>query len=177
MKRFFSLIPIMYAAKEKYGRYFLLYLFSKLMMEILRSVGLFFLISLSIGLIIKLVGILTKLPIKTPEVWKWTEYAPINQYFIFFLILSFAIIPIIEEVFFRGFLYNSLKIHMPMILATVLQAAVFALAHPYDLMNRLTTFLIGIGLVIIYERRKNLFSPILVHCMINCTWVLRIVLK
>ena len=97
---------------------------SRLMREILRSLGLFFLISLSIGLVIKLMEILIKLPIKAPEVWKWTEYAPINQYFIFFLFLSFAIIPIIEEVFFRGFLYNSLKIYMPMVLATILQATV-----------------------------------------------------
>ena len=151
--------------------------FSKFPGEILRSLGFLFVMSLSIGLVIKLVGILAKSPIKASEFWKWTEYAPINQYFVFFLLLSFTIAPIIEEVFFRGFLYNALKIHMPMVLATVLQAAVFALVHPYDLMHRLSTFLIGIGLVIVYERRKNLVSPILVHCMINFTWALRIVLK
>ena len=83
--------------------------FPKLMKEIIRSIGFFFLLSLSIGLVIKLFGILARLPVKAPEVWKWTEYAQINQYFIFFLFVSFAIIPIIEEVFFRGFLYNALK--------------------------------------------------------------------
>ncbi|MBW1780963.1 MAG: CPBP family intramembrane metalloprotease [Deltaproteobacteria bacterium] len=151
--------------------------FSKLIKEMLTSIWLFFLISLSIGLAIGLVGILTKLPIKAPEVWKWAEHAPLNQYFIFFLFLAFAVIPVIEEVFFRGFLYNAFKTYMPIALAAVLQAIVFALVHPYDLMNRLCTFLTAIGLVIVYERRKSLVSPILVHCMINFIWVLGIVSK
>lgn len=151
--------------------------FRKLLSEVPRSFGFFFVLSLPIGLVIMLIGTLTKLPVKSPELWMWSEYEPINAYFVFFLILTITILPIIEEVFFRGFLYNALKNHMPIVLASVLQATVFAFAHPYDLMNRLSTFLIGIGLVIVYERRKNLVSPILVHCMINFGWALRFFVK
>ena len=123
------------------------------------------------------IEIMTKFPLEPPKVWKLAEYAPKNLYFMLFLAFCVTFGPIVEEIFFRGFLYNALKIHFPVIFAAIVQATVFALVHPYDLMNRLSTFLIGIGLIIVYERRKNLVSPILVHCMMNFTFILRILLK
>ena len=151
--------------------------FSKLLKEFFRSIGYFFIIVLSIGLIMKLIEIMTKSPMEPPEAWKWAEYAPKNFYFMLFLIFCFTFAPIVEEIFFRGFLYNALKIHFPVIFAAIVQATIFAFIHPYDLMNRLNVFLIGIGLVIVYEKRKNLISPIIVHSMFNFSWALIILLK
>jgi hypothetical protein len=74
---------------------------------------------------------------------------------------------VVEEFFFRAFLYNALRSRMNVSLAVVLQALVFTAVHIYPLYYSMLIFLIGIALALVYERRKNLLSPILVHALIN----------
>ena len=170
----FLVFPYYICKKRKIWPLFPAISFSKLLKEFLRSIGYIFLMALSIGSIMKLIEIITKSPINSPLIWKWAEYAPKNFYFILFLITCFTFVPIIEEIFFRGFLYNALKTHLPSIFAAIIQATIFAMVHPYDLMNRLKIFLTGIALIIVYEKRKTLMSPIIVHGMLNFFWVLKI---
>jgi hypothetical protein len=80
-----------------------------------------------------------------------------------FLTLLFTLVPVAEELFFRGFLYNALKSRMPVFIAVIVQAIAFAIVHPYSLGERIFVFLLGIGLAIVYEKRKSLIAPIFVH--------------
>jgi membrane protease YdiL (CAAX protease family) len=84
-----------------------------------------------------------------------------------FLTLLFTLVPVAEELFFRGFLYNALKSRMPVFIAVIVQAIAFAIVHPYSLGERIFVFLLGIGLAIVYEKRKSLIAPIFVHGVKN----------
>jgi membrane protease YdiL (CAAX protease family) len=88
-----------------------------------------------------------------------------------FLILVFAIAPVAEEVFFRGMFYNFLRERLHLVVAILIQAVVFALMHPFDLAQRGVVSIIGIGLGVIYEWRKTLLSPMLLHALQNAFWV------
>lgn len=83
------------------------------------------------------------------------------------VILAGLAAPPIEEIFFRGMLYNALRRRLHMVLAAPLQAVVFSLFHPFGLADRAVILLIGIVLAVFYEWRKTLLAPMLLHFMIN----------
>jgi membrane protease YdiL (CAAX protease family) len=60
-----------------------------------------------------------------------------------FLLMSFTLIPVAEEVFFRGFVYNAANQHWRRG-ALLLQALLFAIAHPYSLPQRVVIFATGL---------------------------------
>jgi membrane protease YdiL (CAAX protease family) len=95
------------------------------------------------------------------------QHATESSLFFFLFVLGFTFIPVVEEVFFRGFIYNAFKSRMPIALAAILQSVVFTYGHPYNSLGKIRIFLIGIAFVIIYEKRKNLLSPIFVHGIMN----------
>ncbi|MBI5025714.1 MAG: CPBP family intramembrane metalloprotease [Nitrospirae bacterium] len=133
--------------------------------EIILSFFLLLLIVFCIGIIAILIEVV--LNEKLTDEWKWIHYGPNNTLKILFLIMGFTLAPVAEELFFRGFLYNAFKTRLPISLAAVIQAVLFAIIHPYSLANRFLIFLIGIALVIVYEKRKTLLSPIIVHGIKN----------
>ncbi len=83
------------------------------------------------------------------------------------LVLSFTLVPICEEVFFRGFLHRALRSRMPTAAAAVIQSAVFALAHDYGWVNGVAVFFMGLILTAVYEWRRSLAAPIFVHAANN----------
>lgn len=140
---------------------------SRLLKEFLVSLFIVFLIGFAVGLIMKLLSIPLKTEIVVPESWRWATYAPNSILLIAFLILGFTFAPAVEEIFFRGFLYNALRTRLPVVIAAILQAAFFAMLHRYDLLHSSAIFLIGIALVVVYEKRKNLLAPMFVHGIMN----------
>jgi len=83
------------------------------------------------------------------------------------ILITFTLAPVAEEVFFRGFLFNTLRRVMPATGAAFLQAAVFALFHPYGLVGMALVFATGLILVSLYDARKSLLAPILAHAGFN----------
>ncbi len=151
--------------------------FTTYIKEIFRAIGYYFLTVISVGILMYLMEIVLGTSVEPPKVLEWTDRAPRNVYLILFLTFGFLITPVVEEIFFRGFLYNALKQHLPIMIAAITQAAIFAIVHPYDIMNRIQIFLFGIFLVVFYERRKNLLTPITMHSLLNFSWALKILLK
>jgi membrane protease YdiL (CAAX protease family) len=83
------------------------------------------------------------------------------------IILSTVVFaPIAEEVFFRYFLYRSLKLHMPSRRAMLLVAFTFALLH-FNFAAFVSLLIVGIFLTIFYEYCGNLIPCILVHSLFN----------
>jgi membrane protease YdiL (CAAX protease family) len=74
--------------------------------------------------------------------------------------------PIGEEVFFRGFLYGSLRARFRFLPAAAISGAVFALFHVQPLLMAVM-FFVGIGLAYLYERRGSLAVPIAAHALFN----------
>ncbi len=75
--------------------------------------------------------------------------------------------PILEELFFRGFCYPILRRNWGTKLALVLTALFFAFIHQNEFAF-IPIFILGIGLGLLYETRKNLIAPITMHIVHNC---------
>jgi membrane-associated protease RseP (regulator of RpoE activity) len=89
-----------------------------------------------------------------------------------FIILIVLVAPVAEEVFFRGMLYNALRQRFHTVLAAPYQPIVFGLAHlPYGQVNSAAIALMGLICALLYEWRKTLLAPILLHCMVNVVGV------
>lgn len=95
------------------------------------------------------------------------RFGPSNILMIGMLVEMFTIGPVAEELFFRGFLYNALKSRVRIGLAVIIQAAIFAIIHNEGFAYSIIIFFIGIALAVIYEKRKTLLTPILVHIAKN----------
>jgi uncharacterized protein len=90
-----------------------------------------------------------------------------TTYFGFFAFAVGAIIfaPIIEEILFRGILFQKIANERSVLLGTLISAFIFALAHVrYDVIS---LCLSGVIFVILYLKTKQLIIPILNHFFYN----------
>jgi hypothetical protein len=76
------------------------------------------------------------------------------------------IIPILEEVLFRGLIYNELKTHLNIVIAIIFQSLLFAIAHG-NMLQGIYAFIMGAVVAIIYDKTGSIFAPILFHVMYN----------
>jgi membrane protease YdiL (CAAX protease family) len=106
----------------------------------------------------------------SPSPFEGIAAAPERYHSIALIIMAVVAAPLAEEVFFRGMVYNALRRRMHFVFAGLLQAAVFGFFHPFDLTQRLMISMIGFCLALLYEWRKTLVSPILLHSLNNGIW-------
>ncbi|MBB6216593.1 hypothetical protein HNQ80_002697 [Anaerosolibacter carboniphilus] len=76
------------------------------------------------------------------------------------------LIPIFEEILFRGLVMSELKKQIPVSLSIIIQAVIFAIYHGNPLQG-IYTFVLGIALGAIYQWSNNLWLPILLHVTYN----------
>lgn len=97
--------------------------------------------------------------------------APNDPRYYLILIPIFTLGPLAEELFFRGLLYNSLRQRIAVPAAVFVQALAFSLVHYQttyrDLASLGAVFLTGCLLVGVYEWRKTLWAPVMMHCLTN----------
>jgi membrane protease YdiL (CAAX protease family) len=85
----------------------------------------------------------------------------------FWLIFTGAIVaPLVEEMYFRGFLFPGLRQKYGWVKALFLSSGLFALAH-VDPASLLPTFLLGCVLAYVYQRSNSLWPGIILHFLIN----------
>lgn len=76
--------------------------------------------------------------------------------------------PIGEEVFFRGFLFGSLRSRLGFVRGAAISSLVFAAFHyPGGPVLVLTMIFVGAGFALLYHRRGSLVAPIAAHAMFN----------
>ena len=80
--------------------------------------------------------------------------------------------PLVEELFFRGFLYRALRTRYPVVLAAIVDGAVFGLIHfeggGGDALLLLPPLaLLGVIFCLVYERTGTLWSVIGMHAFNN----------
>ncbi len=78
--------------------------------------------------------------------------------------------PVMEEIFFRGFLYNAIKKDMGIRWAIIISAGLFSLLHAH-LVGFLPILILGIFLAYLYEKTGSLVSSITLHIMHNIAMV------
>jgi len=83
--------------------------------------------------------------------------------------------PIVEEIFFRGFLYAAIKKYIGVFWAAFISAGGFALLHAH-LVGFLPILALGILLAYLYEKTGTLVSSITVHMIHNTGMVLLVFL-
>lgn len=100
------------------------------------------------------------------------EYESVNQGFVsnpmLFQILTLCILsPITEELIFRGLLYGRLKEYLPdRRSAMLLQALIFGIYHG-NVVQGIYATLLGVLLVLVYERYASFYAPVLLHMAAN----------
>jgi membrane protease YdiL (CAAX protease family) len=82
-------------------------------------------------------------------------------------VVALILAPFAEEVFFRGMLYNWLRQRLHVVVAAPVQAMIFGLSHHFGPADTAGVVLIGLGLSLLYEWRKTLVAPVLMHAMVN----------
>lgn len=86
------------------------------------------------------------------------------------LINGALIAPVVEELFFRGLIFNALALRMPVIVAAVLSGAFFGISHGDPVLFPVL-MLFGILQALIYRASGNLVVPMLVHAANNAIFL------
>jgi membrane protease YdiL (CAAX protease family) len=139
----------------------------KFLKELIHSILLLLLLFFILWIVRIFLTVVFQVEIKSPEKWALVRYAPNSFALLSLLVLGFSFIPIVEEVYYRGFIYKALKSRFSIPIALILQALVFTFVHGYDLVNSFLIFIVGAVLAIVYEIKKNLLTPVLMHSMTN----------
>jgi len=105
--------------------------------------------------------------LEMPDFSGLATFGPNSLLSVLMIVIGFTAIPVLEEIYFRGFLYNAFKTRLPVLFAANLQAIIFAAAHGAGFIIGILYFIAGMALAVVYEMRKELISPILVHGAIN----------
>ncbi|HLO32700.1 MAG TPA: type II CAAX endopeptidase family protein [Anaerolineales bacterium] len=83
-----------------------------------------------------------------------------------FLIVGIVSAPFVEEIFFRGFLFQGFRQRYGWITAMLLSSAIFAVAH-LDLVALIPTFILGNVLAYIYHRSNSVWPGMILHFLVN----------
>jgi membrane protease YdiL (CAAX protease family) len=93
-----------------------------------------------------------------------------------FVFMAVLLFPVIEELFFRGFLLTFLKNYTSTWGAIILSAGIFAFAH-LNLGVALPLWFLGIVLGIVYEHTGSLVVPIGIHACFNLATALNLLIE
>lgn len=85
---------------------------------------------------------------------------------VFGVICVVVLIPIFEEIFFRGIIFNELRKNISLLFSIVLQALIFALAHG-NVKQGVYAFVLGIIASAAYAWTKSIWSNIAIHITFN----------
>lgn len=121
-----------------------------------------------IGLIALAIQVALGLPLENPQL-EFLAPADISWYGILAMVVFGGfIVPIAEEVFFRGVLYRWMRQSLRMWPAILISSAIFGALHG-DIAVGGATFVMGILLAWFYERSGSLWAPISIHIINNAS--------
>jgi len=82
------------------------------------------------------------------------------------LIIFGFVIPFVEEMIFRGVLYNKLKEYFVPVWSVFLSAMIFGMYHG-NIVQLVYAFLMGSVMAYVYEKTKRFSMPVMMHCLAN----------
>jgi membrane protease YdiL (CAAX protease family) len=77
--------------------------------------------------------------------------------------------PLVEETVFRGALYRHARSRLPVVVAAVLTAVVFGVAHGYEVLMLGPVIALGFNFALMREWRGSLIAPVTAHFLHNAT--------
>ncbi|HEY3249001.1 MAG TPA: CPBP family intramembrane glutamic endopeptidase [bacterium] len=87
------------------------------------------------------------------------------------IVLICVVVPVAEEVFFRGFAYGAMRARWHRTVAVIVSAAFFAAVH-LQIIHFLPIFALGVVLAYAYERTGSLLPAVVIHGINNLVAVL-----
>lgn len=82
------------------------------------------------------------------------------------VVIGGLLVPIAEEILFRGLLFRWLRRHVAMIGAAVLSGLLFGLVHGF-IEVIVAASLLGMALAMVYEWTRSLWPPVIIHATNN----------
>jgi len=89
-----------------------------------------------------------------------------NKVLLFLTIFVSIFGPIIEEIFFRGFMYSAIKKRFGILIGAFVSSSIFSILHT-NIAGFLPIMTLGMLLVYLYEKTGSLVAPITVHIIHN----------
>ena len=85
---------------------------------------------------------------------------------VWFFLVGAVLAPFIEEIFFRGFLFQGLRAQYGWVPAMLISSTVFAVAH-LDPVSLIPTFILGNLLAYLYHRSNSIWPSTILHVLVN----------
>ena len=85
---------------------------------------------------------------------------------VWFILVGVIFAPIVEELFFRGFLFQGFRQKYGWVKGGLLSSVIFGVAH-LDPVAFLPTAILGFLLAYMYHRTNSVWVPILLHVLVN----------
>ncbi|MCI0607566.1 MAG: CPBP family intramembrane metalloprotease [Anaerolineae bacterium] len=85
---------------------------------------------------------------------------------VWFFFVGAVLAPIVEEIFFRGFLFQGFRQRYGWVNSMLLSSAIFAAAH-LDLVALIPTFILGCLLAYMYHRSNSVWPGVILHFLVN----------
>ncbi|WXR62480.1 type II CAAX endopeptidase family protein [Peptostreptococcaceae bacterium AGR-M142] len=85
---------------------------------------------------------------------------------IFGILTLVVLVPIFEEILFRGIIFNTLKKEFKLISSVFISALIFSVAHG-NMLQGIYTFILGVLLASTYNKLNSIIAPILIHLIYN----------
>jgi len=85
---------------------------------------------------------------------------------VWFFFVGAVLAPIVEEMFFRGFLFQGFRQKYGWVSAALLSSGIFAVAH-LDLVALIPTFILGCLLAYVYHRSNSVWPGVILHVLVN----------
>lgn len=82
------------------------------------------------------------------------------------LVSAVLLAPLFEEIFFRGALYQGMRVRQGFAVSALASAAAFAIMHPFPA-SFLPVFIMGMGFAVMMEARRSLVPAITAHAIHN----------
>jgi membrane protease YdiL (CAAX protease family) len=83
-----------------------------------------------------------------------------------FFLVGAVMAPLVEEIFFRGFLFQGFRARYGWIISMLLSSSIFAVAH-LDPASLIPTFILGNLLAYLYHRTNSIWPGVILHVLIN----------
>jgi membrane protease YdiL (CAAX protease family) len=85
---------------------------------------------------------------------------------IWFFIVGAILAPLVEEIFFRGFLFQGFRAKYGWVAGMLVSSAIFAVAH-LDPVSLIPTFILGNLLAYLYHRSNSVWPGVILHMAVN----------
>ena len=85
---------------------------------------------------------------------------------VWFFIVGAILAPLVEEIFFRGFLFQGFRAKYGWVAGMLVSSVIFGIAH-LDPASLIPTFILGCLLSYLYQRSNSIWPGVILHTLIN----------